>query len=115
MVDTSASQARGPLTNARLLSEEVIKEARDQDRIGRLRHLAQALGDFVAVHAGQTDIKEHGLRTTAGGRFYRAFAVVGADDFMPPQLEQYRHALGRVPVVIDHEQASPQGRLRATR
>ncbi|HMC88712.1 MAG TPA: vWA domain-containing protein, partial [Gemmataceae bacterium] len=33
VVDTSASQARGPLANARLLSEEVIKEARDQDRI----------------------------------------------------------------------------------
>src|SRR5438132_263798 len=31
--DTAASQARGPLANARLLSEEVIKEARDQDRI----------------------------------------------------------------------------------
>src|SRR6185437_2498424 len=71
-----------------------------------MRQLAKALSHFVAVHARQSDVEEHrfGLPLLRG--LERARTVEREGNLVTPHLEQHRHALRGVLVIVDDQQAA---------
>ena len=64
------------------------------------------MGDFVAAHAGQTDVEEHDFRAEILRRLQGLRAVVRHADVMAPGFQQHRRGFRGVDVIVDDEHAS---------
>ena len=90
-----------------------ISGQRDQKAVSEAGILAKVAGQLETAHPRHTDVAYHDFGQLQPGQGQRRRAVVRGSDLMAGESEQDRHAVGRIPVVIDEQDSSRRCTLTA--
>lgn len=82
---------------------------RNQRRFFQPRHLPQSLGDFVTIHARQSDIQKDDMGTEFSSRLQRLMAIVRNEGYVPEKIQQGGHRICRVDIVVDNKNSQADG------
>ena len=83
-----------------------ISRQRHQKRVSEAEILAKVAGQFKTAHARHTDVAYHHFGRLQPGQVQRCLAVVRGSYLVAGESEQHRHAVGRIPVVVDDQDSS---------